>query len=302
MAWYNSAKDLKKSVSINNVKKVAGDVYSATTKKPTAAIYESVKQGSIKPLQQYGQGVYDQNIKNPINDAMNSAMNRAIGNKFGSAGAPIDQPNAVEKMKGLTFTGGDGSEFTGNYASSIGANEDPNAVKSSIANKYSALGELAKLREGSQAKTESSAMSRRLASSGMLGSGAGMRMQNQVQQESGRRMAQSNLGLAAEQAGMEQTASDTANARNIQREGMRVGAAESAATRGLQNASFQADKEFKTQQFDLDKATTLENQKIARDVQRYNDRGMIGQLFGDLFGGGSGISTKSIFGIPTGIN
>jgi hypothetical protein len=213
----------------------------------------------------------------------------------GSSSSPAS-PNSVEALKGLAFSGGDGTNFTENYASSIGANEDPNAVKSSIANKYSALGELNKLREGSQARGENSAMSRRLASSGMLGSGAGIRMQNQVQQESGRRMAQANLGLAAEQAGMEQTASDTANARNIQREGMRVGAAESAATRGLQNATFQADKEFKTQQFEMDKATTLENQKTAREIQRYNERGLIGQLFGDLFGGGSGVSTKYPFG------
>jgi hypothetical protein len=126
----------------------------------------------------------------------------------------------------------------------------------------------------------------------MLGSGAGMRLAGQAQAESGRRSAMSNLGLAAEQAGMEQQASDAAQGRNLQREGLRTNAMESASNRALNAAQFDAQKQLQQATFERDNATILENQKIARENQRYNDRGLFGQLFGDLFGGGSGMSMK----------
>lgn len=297
-------------LSINNAKKAGGEVWSQATKKPTQAVVESVQQKSLKPMQNYGStvtGSIGAAVGGPsgmdaVNRAVADAKKRAEAQMSAPPAAPVTGGSSAP-LKGFTFTSETpfDSQFAANYGNTIGANEDVGAAKGNIAAKYASLGELNKLKEGAQNRMEQNAISRRLAASGMMGSGAGMRMQQQAQAESGRRAAMGNLGLAAEQAQAEQGASEAATARNLQRENLRMGAAESAAQRGFAAEQFKAQKELQQASFERDNQTILENQKIARDIQRYNDRGLIGQLFGDLFGGGQGVSTKSIFGLPTGL-
>ena len=65
---------------------------------------------------------------------------------------------------------------------------------------------------------------------------------------------------------------------------MRVGAAESAAQRQFNVQQATRQGELQQAQFEQDKAVTIENQKIAREMQRYNNQGLIGQLGQDIFG------------------
>jgi hypothetical protein len=285
-----------KSVSMNNLKKAAGNVWSETTKKPTQAIVQSVQQGSAKPIQNYAQGVsssVSKNLGSPfsgITDAMSRALEKAKSTAANPTGGP--EITTMKQPEGLTFNPIDSTYNTSDFGYRIGGNEDTAATKAGIAAKYASMAELSKLKEGAQARGDQSAISRRLAASGMMGSGAGMRMQQQAANESGRRMAMNNLGLAAEQAGAEQQAQEAATARNLQREQLRMGASEASANRTMAQQSFDAEKELQKKTFERDSATIIENQKIAREIQRYNDRGLIGQLIGDLFGGGSGVSMK----------
>jgi hypothetical protein len=177
----------------------------------------------------------------------------------------------------------------------ISANETPEAAQQRISQQYGAMGSLAKMREGSQRQSEQSAIARRLAASGMGASGAGMRMQQQQEQAAGRRAAETQLGLSAEQAGAERQAMDTTTARNLQREQMRLGAAESAAGQNLRERMFQADLSKEEKAFAREGEVIAENQKIAREIQRYNEQGLIGQLGQDIFGGtAKKFSTKNV--------
>ena len=191
--------------------------------------------------------------------------------------------------------------------------ETDKAMQARIGQQYGAMSQMAKMREQSQRQGEQSAIQRRLAASGMGASGAGMRMQSQADQAAGRRAAETQLGIASEQAGAQRSAFESMMGRNLQREGMRIGAAESAAGRNLQrdqlrlnakqdasrlnmsqnqfNQQFGFDQEkFKWQQDQTDKEFArdtdimLGNQALARETQRYNSKGLLGQLGEDFFG------------------
>ena len=284
MAWYNSSKDLQKAVSTKNVvkqgSKAVGDVYSAAIKQPTQATYQSIKTGSAQPLKEYGGNVWSQGVKQPLQQ-----LGQATGITPKESGGPASVfesgPDYSKNTLALTSYG---NNLTTNFGSQIGANEDPNAISQNVRNQYAALGSLAKMREGANAQSEQNAIQRRLASTGMGSSGAGLRLQNLASQQSARRGAETQLGIAAEQAGKEAGMQEAAIARNMQREQMRLGAAESAAGRefAVQQAEKQDIKD--TAQFELEKSITQENQKIARAVQRYNEQGMFGQMFTDLLG------------------
>ena len=273
MAWYSKAT------------KAIGDVYSSTVKQPTKATYQAVKTGSIKPVQQQVLKLGEQTglISAPIQKTMKQAQQEQATKQDIMAQQSAANTGTGINAPGLKLydVGALGKNLSGD---TISGNEDVAGARGSIASQFSQLGQLAKLREGSQRQSEQSAIQRRLAASGMGGSGAGMRLAGLSEQAAGRRAAETQLGLAAEQAGQERGASESAMARNLNREQMRLGAAESAAERGFRAQQGNVQQEQFQAQFEQDKAVTLENQKIAREMQRYNSQGLLGQLGQDLFG------------------
>jgi hypothetical protein len=296
MAWYNNASDLKKKVT--PTKQSVGNAYSIAVKQPIQATYESIKTGSAQPLKEYGGNVWSQAVKKPIQqlgEATGITPNESGGS---SSGAPASEPFAFKSKLQLTDLAGEDA-LTKDFSSMIGQNESADTNIQNVRNQYAAMGSLAKLREGATAQSEQNAIQRRLASTGMGSSGAGLRMQNLAAQQSGRRGAETQLGIAAEQAGKEIAVSDATNVRNLQRENMRMGGAESAAGRKFAVETEKRRGEQAAAQFELDKEISLANQATARDIQRYNERGLFGQLFGDLLGGGAiggGISMRKPLG------
>lgn len=135
-----------------------------------------------------------------------------------------------------------------------------------ISSQYANLSSLAKMRESGAQQAEQTAISRRLAASGMGASGAGMRMQQQATEAGARRGAEQQLALGAEEAQAKQRMS------------------ESEASRGLQERQFEYMKQKDLAEFEVNKQVIAENQRIAREVQRYNDKGLFEQLWQDVFG------------------
>jgi hypothetical protein len=303
----------------STVSKGAGDIYSLAVKQPTVATYQSVKQGSINPLKKYGQKLISpvtkplkntlqtdiiKPIQNITDNTTNTMRNQDTGNRL---------PGLVDPYQSFTqklnLTSEASAAENPNLVALIGDNESSDFMRSQIGQQYRDMSELAKLREGGQRRTEQSAMARRLAASGMGGSGAGMRMAQQSEQEAGRRAAESQLGLSSEQARAMQSADQATQARNIQRAGMRLGAAESEAKRVFEQRQYKDQQEQMAKEFErqnqeynetqkrLDRAEIREdavieaNQKIAKDIQKYNESGFFGQILGDLFGG-DGYSMK----------
>ena len=293
MAWYNSAKDLKKSAEsgwsaavkqpTQQTVKAAGDIHSVAIKRPTISTGQALQQGSFKPIvkdigsyaKQAGQTKPAQKIGLLPKDATNENITTGPGVDT-NTGTGINAPGLK-----LFDVGALGKNLSGD---TISGNEDVAGARASIASQFANLGSLAKMREGAQRQTEQSAIQRRLAATGMGGSGAGMRLAGLSEQAAGRRAAETQLGLAAEQAGQERGASESAMGRNLSREQMRLGAAESAAERGFRAQQGNIAQEQFQAQFEQDKAVTLENQKIAREIARYNQAGLLGQLGQDIFG------------------
>ena len=241
------------------VKSAAGEAWSYGVKQPTQATAASFQSGSIQPMKDYASGVqekggdvWSQNVKQPLN-------------KLGAAIGITDKDK-----EGPSSIGGnvpDYSKFSLNLTSSAPTSNQA-MTGDQIGQQYSNLQSLAKMREGAAAQGEQLAIQRRLASSGMGGSGAGMRMQQKAGDMSARRLAEQQLGLGAEEA----------QAR--QRQG------EAAAGRDFQERQFEYQKQKDQAEFETNKEVIAENQRIARAAQRYNERGLFGQLFSDLFGGG----------------
>ena len=287
MAWYNNAKDLKKSVSTKNAAKAVGDVYSGAIKQPVIASYQAAKTGSIKPLQQQALGLGQRMgvIKAPIQKTIKQEQQQQDTRQEIAAQQAAAAANAGTGINAPSLKLFDVGALGKNLGTdTISGNEDIAAGKAGIASQFAQLGSLAKMREGAQRQTEQSAIQRRLAASGMGGSGAGMRLAGLSEQAAGRRAAETQLGIGAEQAGQERAAGEAAMGRNLSREQMRLGAAESAAERGFRAQQANVLQEQFNAQFEQDKAVTLENQKIAREISRYNQSGLIGQLGQDIFG------------------
>jgi hypothetical protein len=234
------------------VKKAAGDVYSATTKQPTQAIYQSVKQGSAQPMKEYAGNVWSQSVKQPMQ-------------KIGQAIGAMSQGGGAGPEQGAAGSPPDYSQFKLNLTSSNPTMAQPN-TPDQLSQQYANMQSLAKMREGAAASGEQAAIQRRLAASGMGASGAGMRMQQQADQASARRLAEQQLGIGAEQAAA------------MQRAG------ESAADRDFRERQFEYQKQRDQAEFETNKKITEENQKIAREIQRYNNAGMFQQLGWDFFG------------------
>ena len=135
-----------------------------------------------------------------------------------------------------------------------------------ISSQYANLSSLAKMRESGAQQAEQTAISRRLAASGMGASGAGMRMQQQATEAGARRGAEQQLALGAEEAQAKQRMS------------------ESEASRGLQERQFEYMKQKDLAEFEVNKQVISENQRIARETQKYNNKGLFEQLWQDVFG------------------
>jgi hypothetical protein len=262
--------------------KAGADIHSVAVKRPTISTAQAIQQGSFKPItkdlgsyaQQSGQKKLGQKIgiipkDNAGGGGSDIPVDTNVGTGINAPGLKLFDVGALGKNLG---------------GESISGNEDVAAGKAGIASQFAQLGSLAKMREGAQRQSEQSAIQRRLAASGMGGSGAGMRLAGLAEQQAGRRSAETQLGLAAEQAGQERAAGESAMGRNLSREQMRLGAAESAAERGFRAQQANVLQEQFNAQFEQDKAVTLENQKIAREISRYNQSGLIGQLGQDIFG------------------
>jgi hypothetical protein len=291
------------------VKKEAGNQWSQNVKTPfqtttsgVSAVGSAIKQGSTKPIEKWAGEAYSSNVKKPLGRYEKQWNQTVTGLKksFGVGGespgqpVPVAQPIDYSRFK-LNLAGSPGEAEQASFGSFIGSNEDQNAARANIQSQYGAMSNLAKMRESAQRQSEGSAISRRLAASGMGASGAGMRMQQQAEQQAGRRGAETQLALAGEQAGAERQAQEQATARNLQREQLRMGAAQAESDRAFRERQFAYEQAANAAAFEREGQVIAENQKIARDVQRYNDRGMLGQLLGDLFGGGAW-STKYPFG------
>lgn len=254
------------------INKAGGDI-SAEAKRVGGNISAEAKRagGNVSEA-------WKENVWNPIKEFMGGGA----GGQAGPAQPAID----YSKYK-LSLAQEAGDAGKAGFSSLISGNENADAIRGNISQQYGALGSLAKMREGTQRNAEQSAIARRLAASGMGASGAGMRMQQQADQQAGRRAAETQLGLASEQARAEAQAQEGAAGRNLQREGMRVGAAQGESDRDFRERQFKYEQESNAQAFAREGEVIAENQRIAREVQRYNERGLFGQLLGDLFGGGA---------------
>lgn len=282
----------------DEAKKGAGNVYSYAVKKPTnatiggvKAVVKSVEKGSTKPIEKWAGETYSTTVKQPIKEAT-SGIDKFIGgftqgDPAGTAPPPAPLPQIDYSKYKLNLAPSAGAAEQASFGSFIGANEDPNAARANVQSQYGAMSNLARLRESAQRQSEGSAIARRLAASGMGASGSGMRMQQQAEQQAGRRGAETQLALSGEQAAAERQAQDQSTARNLQREQLRMGAAQGESDRAFRERQFQYEQASNQASFERDNQVIAENQRIARDVQRYNDRGMLGQLLGDLFGGGA---------------
>lgn len=285
------------------VKKEAGNQWSQGVKVPTQtaisgveAIGSSIKQGSTKPLEKWAGEAYSSNVKKPMGryekkwNQTVSGIKKSIGvgqDKPSGESAPPPAPAIDYSKFKLNLAPGASAAEQQSFGSFIGSNEDPNAARLGIQSQYGAMSNLAKLRESAQRQSEGSAIARRLAASGMGSSGAGMRMQQQAEQQAGRRGAETQLALSGEQAAAERQAQEQATARNMQREQLRMGAAQAESDRAFRERQFQYEQAANAAAFEREGQVIAENQRIAREVQRYNERGMLGQIFGDLFGGGA---------------
>jgi hypothetical protein len=233
-------------------KKLGGQAWDVGVKQPTQAIGKAIETKSIAPITQNLGQTWDTTVKQPLT-------------KLGQEAGIINKPSGSPSI-GPAGSGPDYSQFKLNLTSSDPTGGADNS-QANIASQYGAMRSLAKMREQGQAMSDQTAIQRRLAASGMSGSGAGMRMQGQADQASARRQAEQQLGIGAEEAAAQQRAS------------------ESALGRDFQERQFSYQKQRDEAQFETDKAVTAENQKIARDVQRYNEAGLLGQLGQDIFGG-----------------
>lgn len=256
MAWY---KNVAKAVS-----KAGGDIVSEAKRAPVIGKV-------VTP------------IVNTINKAGGdiSAEAKRVGGNISAEGKRIGG-QISGAFKEATGNGPSSSSIGGappeygtklNLTSSEGTSQvlSPNQISSQYAN----MSSLAKMREQGARQGEQTAISRRLAASGMGSSGAGMRMQQQAADASARRSAEQQLGIGAEEAQAKQRMS------------------ESEANRGFQERQFEYQKQKDLAEFEVNKQVIAENQRIAREVQRYNDKGLFEQLGQDLFGKG----TTSMFSI-----
>lgn len=248
MAWYNK---VAKAVS-----KAGGDIVSEAKRAPvigqvvTPVVNTINKAGGDISAEAKRVGGNISAEGKRIGGQISGAFKEATGNGPSGPSAIGGAPPEYGTKLNLTSSEGTSQAFT------------PDQISSQYAN----LSSLAKMRESGAQQAEQTAISRRLAASGMGASGAGMRMQQQATEAGARRGAEQQLALGAEEAQAKQRMS------------------ESEASRGLQERQFEYLKQKDLAEFEVNKQVISENQRIARETQKYNNKGLFEQLWQDVFG------------------
>lgn len=312
MGWFEDAKK-KANRFVSDTSNAAKKTWDVGIGDPTKATVKAVQTGSIAPITKNVQDTFKTvggaaqrglgQVTEPLKDGLQN-LGGAIGGGLGNIPNPFadfssamskylermtkaqDEPmawgaqNITTKYGGKTGLGLTSEpDWSKSYASSISANEAAPQTLATIGSRYANLSNLAKMREGSASSQEQNAMNRRLASSGMLGSGAGMKMMRNQQEASNRRLAEQNLALSADQANQEQAAMEAANTRNMQRDQLRLEAENQAATRGIQQQQLRQQAEQAASEFELNREIANQNMQVARDVAAANKKGLLGSLF-----------------------
>lgn len=234
--------------------------------KPTQAVVQAVQTKSIAPITKPITTSWDRNIKQPINNAGASLIRPTVKKAASGLVGTINNPPAIN-MNPPADAGVSTPQLTFASPEQIAAQEkDLATTRSDISSRFGALGSLAKMREQGQAMSDQTAIQRRLAASGMSGSGAGMRMQGQADQSSARRLAEQQLGISADEAGAQ------------------LQAGEMSKDRDFKERAFAYQKEQDARQMELDRQIGESNAAVGRANERYNKKGFLGQLGEDIFG------------------
>jgi hypothetical protein len=153
--------------------------------------------------------------------------------------------------------------LTGSESQGMADRYSDNASQAAISNRYNAMAQLARGQQGAQNTSEQTALSRRLASTGALNSGAGMKMLSQQQQAASKRAGDQNLQMQVAQSGERQGATE-----NLQK---------------MNETARQFDSEFA-----LNTEIAKKNMEIADKIAKANSQGLMGSLFSSIFGEGAG--------------
>jgi hypothetical protein len=256
MSWLSEkAKEKKKQVK---------NVVQQAVVQPTKAVAKAVQTKSISPITKPITRSWDRNIKQPINKAGASLIRPTVKKAASGLLGTINNPPAINMNPPADVST---PQLTFASPEQIAAQEKALATtRSDISSRFGALGSLAKMREQGQAMSDQTAIQRRLAASGMSGSGAGMRMQGQADQASARRLAEQQLGISADEAGAQ------------------LQAGEMSKDRDFKERAFTYQKEQDARQMELDRQIGESNAAVGRANERYNKKGFLGQLGEDIFG------------------
>ena len=131
---------------------------------------------------------------------------------------------------------------------------------------------------------EQDALSRRFAAMGASNSGAAIKNMQISKDTGARRLGEQSNALAAQQSSDQQAAIEAANARNLQRQGLRMGSEEETRNRALEQAKIAEGSRQFEKEFELNSTIAAQNMAIARDALRSNSNGFLQGIFGEIFG------------------
>ena len=180
----------------------------------------------------------------------------------------------------VTFPGEDKSSWNG----LIGADENAADAGSPIERRYALLQSNLRGQEKAQQGMEQDALSRRFAAMGASNSGAAIKNMQISKDTGARRLGEQSNALAAQQSSDQQAAIEAANARNLQRQGLRMGSEEETRNRALEQAKIAEGSRQFEKEFELNSTIAAQNMAIARDALRSNSNGFLQGIFGEIFG------------------
>jgi hypothetical protein len=198
-------------------------------------------------------------------------------------------PGSTTPDNKVTFPGEDKASWNG----LIGADETAADAGSPIERRYALLQSNMRGQERAQQGMEQDALSRRFAAMGATNSGAAIKNMQVSRDVGAKRLGEQSNMLAAQQSADQQGAIEAANARNMQRQGLRMGSEEEMRNRSLEQAKIAEGSRQFEKEFDLNSKIASQNMAIARDALRSNSKGFIQGIFGELFGN---ISINSLTG------
>jgi hypothetical protein len=228
--------------------------------------------------------------KRPDGGAYNNEQTTKDDAKNNPQGDPQGfMPPETTPINEVTFPGEDKASWNG----IISADEDRMSSEDPISRRYDLLRKNLRGQESAQSQMEQDALSRKFASMGASNSGAAIKNMQNSSNTAAKRLGDSQRQLDFQQGTDQQTAMESANARNIQRQGLRMSSEEGLRNRALNTAELKEGSRQFEKQYKLDETVTNENLKVARDVMRDNKVGFLGQLFTSIFGP---MSMNGIFG------